>query len=1496
MAETASMRVVPSGKVYRQMFDAQVQLKRSLTKLQSRGDTVTRGTERQSTAGYPVVRLSKEELAHGLLTERQRTWADGFPNDPYVENPVLHKQYSEFVNARLKESESSKAGREVRGLPDVVVPAKEGSNIIDRIAASRKDRHDASVEDMHQELSVINAELEPLITEYSDNLLKHMEEDDKEIDRLLARIETNEDLLTYDLEALHKLWEEIQAHSSTRQTWIADLDQQLTKAEDDRMDLIRKIFRAYAKTLEKIAHLMPPDLQRFMDTESQLVNQTMLSNRRAYADLYVRLMAADIEREKSQHTIWKRRVEDWKALNVDLAVQHFKDFMLEERVINPANVQKVLLFMMAEQDILNNKRKDLINQLNDLMPPASTKTAVYHWNKTITNISKEIDEVNQLHLKKLHEEYEKVCQDCLEKVDYVKNTLVADGVCTPSKAQQVVDEQMLPLVGERQRIFETNLETMEKSLEEHNSKTNEKLKSLFKFAQGSAHVWDVHEIGLAKQERALQEKLEQCRQQHDNQNQDKEAHLDIIMDRMRQDATEKQLKDSLDKALDMLQKIKDSYEVFHKDQTDIVKEYPTMVGSELKNYDEAVCKFFAVDRNQPDGKKRSKSRATPALTETKKKEKTSGRESTLPEAVSEILNTDKGTVFYVLTEAGEYGIPPEKEKSTLSEADGTTFMTEVQRAPQSIPEYIQKIDLEDGLLIDVKKKIRLNFLNHLEEWTDQATQRAESVVVAKCEELNSELELRYHLHKPRSRRAELDVHNVRAAELVMHSERVTRHTKGIIQALAELRQGFNTMTQEHNKLAVKFRASIEEWEVVFINATKSSKLVALQNQLVVELDKFMEVIRTSLRQFRKHLDKTLQMLRESNARFIKSFKVFSDGGNFCPEEIDDYRKKLEKMSKKIDESEGHIMSDLEGMESKRLEQAQKVAVEFEDRFKSHMIDLIFMEKIARWLTNTQVKIKAEVANSNSQAQQCAQHLSDLDRRIDACARPNLDKEQITSRQLNDTLKQMFEAFYRRSIYLNSVKDITQRPSSAIMQGPPAIGARVGFTAEVQPTPISKMGKQPAEDPSVNVIKSILKAQKSKMRFGMDADLDGDAGPHTEMREKMKSSLSTTTPSEKSRPTKKASQTGNQPEVSPKRVQSGLRRSSKSTKFDRKYLIFGEKDEEGEERHLLGIIKRTLREALDGLLTTAEMFYRQKGARPVTRPQALQDTFETCADVIVQKLQSYYTQADEYHNQCLQEFRSQLVKLEQSTAHVPSLLIKDILKEELQKSKTAQTEMMDKFVVTLKELETRQQDHTHLLRPTLGHPHKENDLKSLCEKEAERHNDYCSAVDKQTKELQDSALSHADKFIFVLSSTAEKQLLQYDEMLVVDDVEKGRIEPTRYPTSELIRRKNAGVPLEDDEDKDALPRGRNSWNGLPNNELVIGDKPSKGTLTASVATAKTTLGHSAAIKARDSAYQEYKKAFEKTLAWIDEEKQKLMQAEQRWVDSWNTSVKKVKELY
>ena len=72
------------------------------------------------------------------------------------------------------------------------------------------------------------------------------------------------------------------------------------------------------------------------------------------------------------------------------------------------------------------------------------------------------------------------------------------------------------------RLRITTLQTTFSSkaeLELHNSHMLIEMRSLFKFCQGAAHIWDVHELGLAKQERALHEQLDECRHQHDNENQ-----------------------------------------------------------------------------------------------------------------------------------------------------------------------------------------------------------------------------------------------------------------------------------------------------------------------------------------------------------------------------------------------------------------------------------------------------------------------------------------------------------------------------------------------------------------------------------------------------------------------------------------------------------------------------------------------------------------------------------------------------------------------------------------------------------------------------------------------------------------------------------------------------------------------------------------------------------------------------------------------------------------
>ncbi len=163
------------------------------------------------------------------------------------------------------------------------------------------------------------------------------------------------------------------------------------------------------------------------------------------------------------------------------------------------------------------------------------------------------------------------------------------------------------------------------------------------------------------------------------------------------------------------------------------------------------------------------------------------------------------------------------------------------------------------------------------------------------------------------------------------------------------------------------------------------------------------------------------------------------------------------------------------------------------RFKNHMIDLLFMEKIARWLTNTQVKIKSEVANSNSQAKNLARSLNDLEKQISSCEHPTPDTEasgkitgeiflcaglsedlvklllqqatwffshkrdklwgfmcrsfssthfqrlvsqEVLPNQLLGSLKSLYEVLQQRSAHLNCLQDSAPHLRSGTLQGPP----------------------------------------------------------------------------------------------------------------------------------------------------------------------------------------------------------------------------------------------------------------------------------------------------------------------------------------------------------------------------------------------------------------------------------------------------------------------------
>lgn len=277
---------------------------------------------------------------------------------------------------------------------------------------------------------------------------------------------------------------------------------------------------------------------------------------------------------------------------------------------------------------------------------------------------------------------------------------------------------------------------------------------MFKYLQGVCHIWDLHEIGLVKKERALQELLQDCRRDHDSENQKKEEKLDSILDQMRESSNEKDLKKLLLNVSQQLDVIKNGYFIFRDSQMELLKQYPVMVRDELEKYEEAMFKFFSITKEL-------------AASTQEDLAKEQNESETFRSILKEVLSTERGNKFYIMMRSSKIGESSSPDED-LTEND---ILNLDELIPNTKKDFLDEINNKSYLknsfipleiFKDIKNCIRMNFLNHLENWIDEANLRSNTIVAAKSSEIEKELELRLHLHEPRIKRVEMDVHNVRA--------------------------------------------------------------------------------------------------------------------------------------------------------------------------------------------------------------------------------------------------------------------------------------------------------------------------------------------------------------------------------------------------------------------------------------------------------------------------------------------------------------------------------------------------------------------------------------------------------------------------------------------------------------------------------------------------------------------------------------------------------------
>ncbi|XP_030363123.1 coiled-coil domain-containing protein 180 isoform X5 [Strigops habroptila] len=1471
-----------------------------------------------------------------LLQRYQQQSAERTACNASTQEPPLYREATVFQKAW--KSVSLNAAEEVRSLPDFVVPEEMRSNILQCLSEHRRGRHDEALTSMYHELACITREMEPFVLEPGKFLLTKLMESDRKIELLFKKIEFDTTLGGFSIEGLEELWSIIHQESLTRRKWIKEMDESLKKVERSRADQITAVLRKYTVILENISFFLSADVYRLMNDEAMLINRALLANQRAIAKLFFNLIKSELKKELFHRLKWQDRVKDWKLIQKNCIVHSF----------------------------------------SDLLPPTHTKAEISEWYRSLVNLNTSIDTYNVQCMRKIRIRYERVQQTCLAAMQRHKNNLLTLNICTKEEAEEIVNSDFLWLTEKLENHFEEELQHMDRDFEELAKQHDQNCKDLYSYFQEAMGLWDVHQLKLSQREDELQKKLDECRREHDNLTQMLEANLDIILDKMRRESSEEDLKKYLENAFSSLDDIRARFETFNQVLMDKVMAYPEAILQELISYSMSISQYFkvkeifkqnlqgktdstlqdqelvkvpeaeclveqqaesSVQENEGEEKMNSCQQENEETNiaeneeifaqETEKKEENEDEES-IPHESEETEHAEQGVMFNSSkAESSEIAIETFSTCSGNSytvlgveEAGKTgipeTYFTKYEQK-ESLPVYLKYVLIKEKVFVELKKRIRLCFFEHLEKWFAESLSNSYVFVAAKKEELNSELQLRLHLHQQKQENIETNIYSVRAVELLLHKERLECHCTGVGEALEKERAEFLRFCEQQDNICKNLESRLRDMESVFLSAPMTEKLVSFSNNLHSELHNHLEMIQVSLRSYRNYLEEAFGKLRDSNVDFLKACRLFLEGGNFSPEEVKSFSKRLQEESERIDAFEGLIKTDMEKMESSCLEQATELIHQSETKFRYLFMNRVFMEKIQQFLTNLRVQIKSEVANSNLQAVTLNSYLEKLRQKIDACAHPTAYAKHLfqalTSEELYDFAKVALKELKKRSQYLDCLlvkamslhenEDFAPLATDVTLQDPVAVGTRTECLGDDNKVMVmgldpvkfpllnpSRMGKSAVDDLAISVIKNLLEIQPHRKTSGLNQDHSSGAAILPTSKKSSCFNVSDEDPRKSACCSSAALTTRKTSTRKPMRT-GRIQKYTRPVLSGKEFQIFEEKPPESDT--FKGIIMNILWMGNNSLLCLAEEFYQKEKPQvtKITIPEDLPETFEHCAEVLRQNLLSYQSQTDDYYNSCLIEFQDQLKLFEKELSYVSLLAVESLFKEHEQKLSYSTGQIRLLFNKRLEDWENLKAAHKNQLRPSLGHPDNLLQLDALHQKELKRQKEQADGIHLNMQMLQDCAAECAQNFVSALAAFTEKLLLELDESVTTDDVQVPKIEIPREKTSS---RKQAGLPLEICEVKQITERGSRTWPGIPMTTLADNADYVLCRETASVTTAKTTLGHVAAVEARNAVYEKYKRKLEQQFAQIKEESTAQLQAIQHEEEWWKKSIQKIKQLY
>ncbi|KAM4577050.1 coiled-coil domain-containing protein 180 [Odontesthes bonariensis] len=1217
----------------------------------------------------------------------------------------------------------------------------------------------------------------------SQQLLSSLRDVDLRLDTLKDRMDQLEHT---SLQEVFALWKEVEEEVKLKKIRISELDFKLSEYERGRSNEIRAALRKHCHLLEDISFLPPPDIHRLIHGEATMLNQTLLANRRSTARLLLLLQEENLQKESGLRQLWEGSLSRWRISRVDKVIDQFRRFCSLHEAQQLVSDQE----MKPTQQDLFERHCDIIRNISSLVPPACSPAQVSDWFHQLTAANQHIDCLHAEVLRQLRRAYEQRWRDHLVEAELCKEALSALQL-SDQQVNDIVDSQILPLIGQRQNGDEERLAALEVHRDSVAHHTLGLSRCVFVVMQAAALLWETHSHRLERREEELQQQLAELRLSQ--QRIQEKMRVEDLLGGLRQEGSEDALKRCLDKTLVCLQDMEHRRSV--SDQLELLDQLPARFMDEGLSYSSSISSLFHVSPTH-----------TPA-------------ESSLLQIcdISTCVTfTSSGGVVY----------------------SGPAFRCP---APELQQEPLLRL-LPVELLTHTLNRTRTLFLDHLEQHVQRLHCSAVAMVMERKEAVLLELELQMQQLKPE--RIQTHIYQPRLAELQLHQQQVELRCQDVMEVLSSVRVELQQLQTSISSRNQEVRLTLSNMEDELQAARSSRQLEAVSSALQNLLDQHVEHNQRLQTSFRQTVRLRLQEARDGITRLLNSFRMFSEGGDFAPQEVKMFQRQLREKTRRISLTEESIYAELEALESKSFQQVKGASARLQEKLSSLKSELMFSEKIQRMMSSTQVQLKAEAALSNQQQSLISSRLEDLRRLI--------ENSQASLDQLRSILSSVSEDIRKRCQYLDFKLDCALQETVAPAAPPTSI-------RQVQPPPPPGL-LQPNSTCVELVVDPVGEIIRSLNRFCLVRDSAAEnhqrgrtAADQSPVQHQQRSAESVNTLS----------------------VKKGCRSNRTDIRSERRFQIFGSKQEEEPSTHSFGSsVNSVLWKTNDVLLNVSEDFYRRES---LSRFHLLPEYPDQWAESMQQRLLGYQQQARALLSRSREELVKQLSAFRELLNLLPGALISNHGQRHEEQLREEVGGVKKRLEEILAASEKEKSVNIRRLRASL----RMEELNTLTSREELRQQQVHSAICRAHLELQECVQARGEDFVTSLASLSE-QLLQLDDLLTPAVSE----DPDAAGKSQLAEDNN--VTMETGA-KARRKKGRGSSSAVPPSSVTMAT-------TASTTTAKCLLKHEEVIQHRDAAAKRFQQLLRSESSCSDDNKKSRLSEEHTWNTHWKQQILALKRTH